>query len=248
MHFVKSNKIQANVIFIIFIIMSTEIYNAYKIEKTITEILPILIKVAPEIKEVCKIEYLEDIYEMATFQFDKEKEKSFDELKEYFFDDEYSKDNHNNGLLAMLFPYENSTYIMFFGNTKHIKIIEKYIDLIDFHYQNSTDKPDEITENDWNNRINIWDKILGGDGWGKPIDYGFQFTLSEKMPCSYYDLLTMKKIKIPSNEKRAGRLVLWKNRNLINKDKIYSSVSDFQKTELYKELVKIQITKLKAIS
>ena len=227
--------------------MSTKIYDAYKVEKKIKELLPIFIEIAPKIKEICKRNYLKDIYELAVFDFDKNDKKTFEELKEYYFK-EYSKDRFNNGLLAMLFPQKKDTYMLFFGKTSLVKEINKNIELVDFHYQNSTDKPDDIHEDEWIDRLAVWDKILGGDGYGRPIDYGLQFTFAEKNPAQYYDFLATKNIELPSKEKRAKRLVFWDNRKNIWGRKIYSNIMEFEKSDEFKKLVAEKIKNLKQIS
>lgn len=60
-----------------------------------------------------------------------------------------------------LYPYDGETYGVAFGADK---VIEKFLDLpevSDFHYQNQTDKPDEISEEEWKYRGKVWDDILG---------------------------------------------------------------------------------------
>lgn len=230
--------------------MSTKIYDAYVSELSILELLPKFIKIAPKIKKTCINEVLEDVYELAVFSFDKQnKEKTFDEIKDKYYR-EISKEERgvNNGLLVMLYPFESKTYMLFFGKTKHIEIIENEIELKDFHFQDQSDKPEEISDKDWYNRLEIWDKILGGDGYGKPIDYGLQFTFADKQPCQYYDFLTAKNVKIPSDEKRAERLVIYDNRNKIDKNRPYSSIEEIKNSENFKELVSAKIAQLPVLS
>lgn len=43
--------------------------------------------------------------------------------------------------------------------------------LVDFHYQNSTDKPDEISEEEWENRRDVWNDMIDEKGVGGWDDY-----------------------------------------------------------------------------
>lgn len=50
----------------------------------------------------------------------------------------------------------------------------KEIGFEDYHFQNSTDKPDAISEQEWANRSQDWDEALGN---APPADSGFTFDL-----------------------------------------------------------------------
>ena len=78
---------------------------------------------------------------------------------------EYSFDNS-----IVIFPYNTKyTILMVFGEdirnlfnelvSGDNEFKEKY-ELIDYHYQNSTDRPANITEMDWENREKVWSKIM----------------------------------------------------------------------------------------
>lgn len=57
--------------------------------------------------------------------------------------------------------YNGKTYWKIFSEEPSIiALIEKYFDLKDYHYQNSTDKPFDISKEDWQNRKTTWDKLL----------------------------------------------------------------------------------------
>lgn len=45
----------------------------------------------------------------------------------------------------------------------------------DFHYQNSGDRPADVTEEEWDHRADVWDHIL--DRWRPPIERMLWFTL-----------------------------------------------------------------------
>lgn len=57
-------------------------------------------------------------------------------------------------------PYKDGNIYggLFCDNVNYKKYIEPYAE--EFHYQDQTDRPEEITEEEWENRRNIWDKIF----------------------------------------------------------------------------------------
>ncbi|MBF3053525.1 hypothetical protein HKW90_03810 [Pseudomonas aeruginosa] len=71
-------------------------------------------------------------------------------------------------------------------------------------YQNSTDKPDSISEDEWENRRIAWDEALPT---GRAVDVGFEFSL-----CTWFDLAMVKydsdliAASIPSEEARRERV------------------------------------------
>jgi hypothetical protein len=50
----------------------------------------------------------------------------------------------------------------------------------DYHYQDQTDRPDEISSGAWRRREKDWEKVLGGTGWGKPVDNGYIYQIKDR--------------------------------------------------------------------
>lgn len=50
----------------------------------------------------------------------------------------------------------------------------------EYHYQDQTDPPEDMPEKAWEQRKIDWNTVLGGDGWGIPIEHGLSFTFSSK--------------------------------------------------------------------
>ncbi|HBO6305190.1 TPA: hypothetical protein L4741_004761 [Pseudomonas aeruginosa] len=71
-------------------------------------------------------------------------------------------------------------------------------------YQNSTDKPDSISEEEWESRRIAWDEALPT---GRAVDVGFEFSL-----CTWFDLAMVKydtdliAASIPSEDARRERV------------------------------------------
>jgi hypothetical protein len=76
--------------------------------------------------------------------------------------------NHDLNFQAsmMVYLHRDVFYVRFFGlngyfenSQKLIRKWEKKGKLIDFHYQDSSDGPEDVPKKEWNRRIRIWDRI-----------------------------------------------------------------------------------------
>lgn len=77
-----------------------------------------------------------------------------------------SKDNFRRILQAELqiIPVEDKILVMFFGDVFVKKYLETKTDYFsDYHYQDQTDRPEDISESEWKHRCAVWDKAIGPD-------------------------------------------------------------------------------------
>jgi hypothetical protein len=75
-------------------------------------------------------------------------------------------------------------YIQFFGVKR--ELYETEVDdgtLVDFHYQNSTDRPDDISAQEWRKRERVVHRLLDKDSSGIPSRCGFYRTLTDEDDC-----------------------------------------------------------------
>ena len=90
-------------------------------------------------------------------------------------------DWHTNEILSMnrtvmqVIPYKNDVLAMLFGNVDVLSAVRRSKYLVDFHYQDQTDKPDEISIEEWNEREKVWDEAIGPDYI--PARHGMTLTL-----------------------------------------------------------------------
>lgn len=70
-----------------------------------------------------------------------------------------------------IIPVKNKILTMAFGNSDLIQVAVDSLPLIDYHYQNQTDKPSDISNYAWNTRKNVWDAAIGPDYI--PANHGF---------------------------------------------------------------------------
>lgn len=74
-------------------------------------------------------------------------------------------------------PIPRKTLCMVFAGREFYDYLENQPELKDYHYQNQTDRPDEISSRAWNKRRDDWDKAIGPDY--VPINHGMSITLLE---------------------------------------------------------------------
>jgi hypothetical protein len=74
-------------------------------------------------------------------------------------------------------------------------------ELEDFHYQNSTDKPDEISEEDWENREKVWDEIYKA-GWMMQLTLDIVTNTGFFRIDPYFELCEKYKSKIEEERKK----------------------------------------------
>lgn len=75
-----------------------------------------------------------------------------------------------------IIPMETKTLTMFFGNPMLRNYLKSRPDfLTDYHYQNQTDRPEDISDTEWNLREKDWDKAIGPDYI--PSQHGFAVDL-----------------------------------------------------------------------
>jgi hypothetical protein len=53
-----------------------------------------------------------------------------------------------------------------------VDLLKQVPELVDFHYQNSTDRPDEISEKEWSHRREVWDRVLLSSKSSIPSEVG----------------------------------------------------------------------------
>lgn len=74
-----------------------------------------------------------------------------------------------------LFPMENKILAMYFGNKDIRDLIAGSKYFIDYHYQNQTDRPGEVSDEEWKQREKDWGEAIGPDY--APANHGFSVDL-----------------------------------------------------------------------
>lgn len=164
--------------------MSTKIYQAFKFKGTQKELIPFLVKVRKEVKEDLLKVYLGTNLVCNYFVEKKEQTYLFAEfLIKQIRNNEW---NFNIDSSVCVFIHNDNIYLQFFLPGDYGRYSQACVDMLDrwsdvledFHYQNSTDQPEEITEEEWENRREVWDEILEIDG--RPGKSGLVWTILDE--------------------------------------------------------------------
>lgn len=97
----------------------------------------------------------------------------------------------NFNFTISLIPEKNGyVYGYYFADhqKEYFEMIEPFVE--DYHYQNQCDKPDNISNREWNNRRKKWDKLLGYDSF---TQRAFSFVIVNSSDLDMFSIF--KKIK-----------------------------------------------------
>ncbi len=139
--------------------------------------------------------------------------------------------------ILQIIPHGEDILMMYFGNHdifREINIME-YFD--DYHYQNQTDRPEEISNEEWDKRKKDWDEAIGPDYI--PADHGFTKELITNyiiQSCIFNrrEKLTMCNIELPSKQQRAKSVLEYEKCPFEPELKTYTDALEFMQTDRYK--------------
>lgn len=167
--------------------MSTKVYNAFKIDTNdIYEVQNILKGHHATVKEISKDKIIDFLIKSAVEDFDKDHINKKDTDKNYISianqemqerQREIQKTRSRDPEVDFdaeiaIFPLEGKFYGIYYSEQDEFyEDLLKQPNISEFSYYNNTDKPDNISEKDWQERERIWDIIF--DGNGLPCEVGF---------------------------------------------------------------------------
>ena len=103
--------------------------------------------------------------------------------------------------LLQILPTKDKILAMYFGNKDIQKYIKKRTDLFsDYHYQNICEKPDCLSDKEWEIRKDDWEQALGPDY--TPSSHGFTVNLFKACDIDVFRLKERRDIQFPSEEKQ----------------------------------------------
>lgn len=77
---------------------------------------------------------------------------------------------------AVYIPWGRKILVMMFADG--FDVLHDHPDFRDFHWQTSTDRPKEISPQDWAARKKVWTKVFKGNR--APVDVGFTFEITTR--------------------------------------------------------------------
>lgn len=138
--------------------MSTKIYNAFKFKKELNDLIPFLTTVRNDI-EKHTLDYYSSIIGPDQYSI-------FDLTKKFKNAKMLSSFDYNLDSCVIVYLHQTGVYLQFFfpghfGNYNDQGFYKKWEHYIeDFHYQNQTDPPTDISRETWEEREKTWDEIL----------------------------------------------------------------------------------------
>lgn len=162
---------------------------------------------------------------------------------ELIMDDIITDKNDNNIYKSNLyiFPLENKILCMYFGHPIYLNSILELDYLLDYHYQNQTDKPEDISDLDWARRYQDWDLAIGSDYI--PANHGFSINLlstnfNKNLMVYFNELLkNPDKSLWPSLDTRINKMIDTFNDypEFDFNDKSYSEIDEYMNSDVYKK-------------
>lgn len=172
--------------------MSTKLYNGIKFKSNnIREVLDQLISIKNKANEIA-LDLLDDrslaLFIEANNLLDKDKWEISRELLDALESSNYNKWRLKPRMHFSVVVYptqDGDIYGYYFDSDK-----KEFNDLLkpfytDFHYQNSSDKPSDVSEEEWKFRELKWDELLPGD---KFADTGLQYNIVTGDTLDIFDL------------------------------------------------------------
>ena len=90
-------------------------------------------------------------------------------------DESFTHDVYDFSHCLYVFPLKDKLLAMYFGRSENEFLISKNKYFSDYHYQNQTDRPEYISEKEWERRIQDWNLAIGPDFI--PSHHGFRVNL-----------------------------------------------------------------------
>lgn len=91
-----------------------------------------------------------------------------------YINDKFHASHHEAELVFI--PCDNKMLVMYFGDPTYRSVIEDdHEHYADYHYQNQCDRPERITDEEWEQRSKDWEKAIGPDY--VPARHGLTFSL-----------------------------------------------------------------------
>lgn len=163
--------------------VSTKVYNAFKVKDPAQLwglIDTIFHRGRANVEEALRAHYVHEVRHMdpldkayaeawalsdspeANFRLQRVRDMVRDRYKENVTKIEW--DTYSLDVRVCFYPYKDQVYVRTFCESGSIfrdvlNFVKHLPELEDFHYQNQTDRPEEITPEDWDNRRRVWDGI-----------------------------------------------------------------------------------------
>ena len=203
--------------------MSTKIYNGYMAEMDFYRLLRKFKPLVEKFNQVKKAGYAKHLARETAFKIDrlqrrgkpKEEEeektpwrrlrdfhdKNEEKVRQTIDRNQREPDLDYTANCVVLPLHKKKTLILFYSDNQEVlDLWESQPFVQDYHYQNQTDQPDNLSRAEWARRKADWDRVLD---WNVPGHTGYTFTFSFSSLPSPWWIKEQIEANIPSLEERA---------------------------------------------
>lgn len=176
--------------------MSTQIYDAYKFvgngkdKPTLDDVYKFLTGIKKTIVDFYSHEAAkQEVIDLHKVYYKAKLYRDADYTKTEFFQKYATLGYENVNENCVVIAHKGELYIKFFigFNFRDLKAkISRSKKLQDFHYQNSSDGPSDMTKKEWNERKKTWDRILGDNTTFGQCGFVFKFYTFEDFDFKLY--------------------------------------------------------------
>jgi hypothetical protein len=105
-----------------------------------------------------------------------------------------------------IIPIKNKTLILWYGESDQLRTIFECQDWIEgYHYQNQADRPEDLSEEEWELRRLDWEEALPN---GVPSDRGFTVDLVDEEKFPFLPMNVFEGMRVPTVEERAYSITI----------------------------------------
>lgn len=148
--------------------------------------------------------------------------------------------NQRKREIIQIFPLQDKILVMFFGSKDIQNYLENTGHFDDYHYQNQCEKPDAISEEEWNRRCIDWRKAIGPDY--VPCKHGFCVELFDINNVFPKFVISDETIHIKNEEDQTKELIKTLSMSNVKgyptNEKSFNEWFRFKESEEYKEWIK----------
>ena len=148
--------------------------------------------------------------------------------------------NQRKREIIQIFPLQDKILVMFFGSKDIQNYLENTGHFDDYHYQNQCERPDTISEEEWNIRCMDWRKAIGPDY--VPCKHGFCVELFDINNVFPKFVISDETIHIKNEEDQTKELIKTLSMSNVKgyptNEKSFNEWFRFKESEEYKEWIK----------
>lgn len=216
--------------------MSTKIYNKWKVSIPASEVIKHLVEtrkvVLGFVTAIVAEDVLKTAFEIYDLNLPKHKDKDFDDICQMVYKELLDKKPSEEWWFRVGYlPHEETSIISI--NSSHGEMTKKFLELHkewigeDYHYQNQTDQPDDVSDEEWEKRGDFYDVIFK-DYWSSTeVMFHYDYFLISTAHPSFSWLLRSANV----DEIKPFAYSDERRRKILMRDKVVKEITDKWKGE-----------------